>query len=158
LPVGDLDVLLLASGQRILPKHVRTSSGWKETAHILYCPERKAREYVWHLESYVGQTLRIALLDEDRRPGCHLFCSGFRIWPASQLEVREFAQLMVRLTEEHQLLPVSRYDSKHFVALSNADDAFTEARLQNCELIHSLFFDHFRTRCFPVKEPVGKLM
>jgi hypothetical protein len=158
LPLGDLDVLLLASGQRIVPKQVRTAAGWKETSRILNRQERKAREYVWHLESYVGQTLRIALLDEDRRPGCHLFCSGFRLMPASQLEVREFAHFMVRLTEEHQLLPVSRYDSKHFVALSNADDTFTEARLQNCELIHSLFFDHFRSRGFPVKEPAGKLM
>jgi hypothetical protein len=44
------------------------------------------------------------------------------------------------------------------VALSNADDAFNEARLQNCELIHGLFFDHFRARGFSVKEPAGKLM
>jgi hypothetical protein len=157
-PSGDLDVFLLASGQRIVPKQVRTAPGWKETSRILHRQERRAREYVWHLESYVGQTLRIAMLDEDKRPGCHLFCSGFRILPASQLEVREFARFMLRLTEEHQLLPVSRYDSKHFVALSNADDAFNEARLQNCELIHSLFFDHFRARGFAVKEPAGKLM
>jgi hypothetical protein len=157
-PAGDLDVFLLASGQRVLPKQVRTASGWKEAARILNRQDRKAREYVWHLEPYVGQTLRIALLDEDKRPGCHLFCSGFRILPASQLEVREFARYMVQLTEAHQLLPMARYDSKHFVALSNADDAFSEARLQNCELIHGLFFEHFRARGFPVKEPSGKMM
>src|SRR5262249_32856862 len=74
-PAEDLDVFLLASGQRILPKQVRTAAGWKETSRILNRQDHKAREYVWHLESYVGQTLRIALLDEDKRPGCHLFCS-----------------------------------------------------------------------------------
>jgi hypothetical protein len=157
-PDAELDVLLRASGERILPKQVRTASGWKETPRILNRRDHKAREYLWHLEPFVGQTLQIVLLDEDRRPGCHLFCSGFRILPASQQEVREFTHAMFRLTEEHHLLPMARFDSKHFVALSNADDAFSAARLQNCELLHSLFFDHFRARGFPVKEPSAKLM
>jgi hypothetical protein len=65
---------------------------------------------------------------------------------------------MVRLMREHRLAPMTRYDSKHFLAISNAEDDFTEERLCNCETIHDLFFEHFRRKGFPVRRPPGRLM
>src|SRR5262249_19603789 len=137
---------------------VRTAAGWEPAPQLLPRQDRKAREYLWNLEPYVGQTLGIALIDEDRRPGCHLFCSGFRLQGAELLAGREFMRFMVRLTRDHQLPEVARFDSKHFLAVSNADDAFTGMRLRNCELIYALFYEHFRAKGFRLHEPPGKLM
>ena len=53
---------------------------------------------------------------------------------------------------------MERYDSKHFMAITNADDDYTRERLGNCETIHALFFEHFRAKGFTVREPAGKMM
>lgn len=73
-------------------------------------------------------------------------------------EARAFGRFMVGLEEKHRLPSFSRYDTKHFVALSNADDKFTEGWLRNCELLYALFFDHFRRKGFPVRDVPAKLM
>src|SRR5205085_2520136 len=38
------------------------------------------------------------------------------------------------------------------------DEHYTEMRLRNCELIHAMFFDHFRRRGFAARPPAFKLM
>lgn len=155
---GKIDILLMAAGRLVLPKAVRASEDWQPVNRILPPQNGRPREYLWDVSNYVGQTLRLALIDDDARPGCHLFCGGFRIISRDEHDGREFCRFMVRLTNDHKLPPVARFESKHFMALSNADDAFTEARVQNCELIYELFFDHFGRRGFRLHEPAGKLM
>jgi hypothetical protein len=157
-PEGALDALLMASGKRIIPKQVRLADGWKTVARVLRPAYGKPREYIWHVAAYAGQTVRIVLADEDPRPGCHLFCSGFQIVPADAFDIQEFSQFMLRLVRDHRLPPVARFESKHFIAVSNADDHFTEHRLNNCELLYDLFFDYFGRRGFSLREPPGKLM
>ena len=42
--------------------------------------------------------------------------------------------------------------------MSNADNAFSEVRLGNCEVLYSAFFQHFRSsKGFVLQAPVGKL-
>ena len=65
---------------------------------------------------------------------------------------------MHHLTAENKLGPAARFESKHFIAYSNADDEFAEMRLNNCELIYDLFFEHFRKKGFKVHEPATKMM
>jgi hypothetical protein len=155
---GDLDVKLVAAGRQIVPKYVRVKDGWQPAPRLLPAQKGQPREYMWRVANYGGQTLRIALVDEDKRPGCHLLCGGFRIISSDEFESREFSQFMVKLTKEHKLPAPSKFESKHFVALSNAEDEFTELRLHNCELIYELFFDHFRRKGFRLREPPGKMM
>lgn len=153
-----LDVYLLAAGNRRLPLQVRRLTGLQPVAGVLPPQDSRPREYICPVANLGGQTLRIALVDEDSRPGCHLFCSGFRILSRDEFEGREFGQFMLRLGKQHQLPPVERYDSKHFMALSTAGEGFTALRLNNCELIYDLFYDHFRKRGFKLYEPIGKMM
>jgi hypothetical protein len=154
----NLDVLLLAPGKRVIAKQVKTKDGWRPVGRLLASPNGQPREYLWQVSPYVGQTLRIVLVDQDKRPDCHLFCSGFRIVPAEEFETQEFGQYMLKLVRDHRLPPVARFESKHFIALSNADDNFTELRLNNCELLYDLFFDFFRRKGFRLHEPPAKLM
>jgi hypothetical protein len=148
----------MAPGRRVIPKQVRTRDGWKPVARLLPSQNGRPREYIWPIAAYAGQTLRIILADQDRRPNCHIFASGFRIVGAEEFDGQEFADTMLRLVREHRLPPVARFESKHFIALSNADDKFTELRLNNCELIYDLFFDYFRRQGFHLREPRSKLM
>jgi hypothetical protein len=155
---NSLDVVLLAAGKVIIPKRVRVPYGWQEVRRLLPPDRGRPRDYLWDLNPYAGQTLRIALIDEDNRPGCHVFCSGFRLHGADEFESRDFAQFMIQITRENRLPPVTRFDTKHFLALSNADDGFSAMRLNNCELIYDFFFDHFRRKGFRLREPTTKLM
>lgn len=157
-PDENLDVLLMAANRRVIPLQVRTADAWKTVGRLLSARNGRPREYLWNVAPYVGQTLRIVLVDEDRRPNCHLFCSGFRIVPADEFDSREFSQFMIKLEREQKLAPFARFESKHFVALSNADDRFSAHRLNNCELLYDLFFDYFRRKGFRLREPPGKLM
>jgi hypothetical protein len=102
--------------------------------------------------------LRLALIDEDDRPGCHVTCSGFEIIAADEFERRDFSEFMLRLAEKHQLGPMMRYESPHFLALGNAEESFSEMRLGNCELLYALFWDHFGRKGFTLRRPQTKLM
>jgi hypothetical protein len=44
------------------------------------------------------------------------------------------------------------------MALTNADDRFSETRLRNCELLYALFCDHFRGKGFTLRQPSAKFM
>jgi hypothetical protein len=153
-----LDVVLLAAGKRVIPKRVRTADGWQRVAGLMPADQGQPREYVWNVDRYAGQTVRLALIDEDDRPGCHVICGGFELIPRGEFEAKEFSKFMVRLQEKHRLPPLLRYDSKHFTALSNADEKFSRERLQNCEVLYALFGDHFRRHGFAVHEPPARLM
>lgn len=76
---------------------------------------------------------------------------------ADETAARQFLRDMVRLARDNRLAPVERLDSKHFVAVGNATEDFTDEQLYNCETIYPLFFDHFRKKGFVVREPAGSL-
>lgn len=155
MPSDKLDVVLLAAGKRLVPKQVRTPAGWMTVTGLLPAPAEQPLEYRWIVSGHVGQPLRLALVDYDERPGCYLAGGGFQ---GVTQDEETFGRCMMDLVEKHGLLPVLRYESPHFIAFSNADEEFTELRLRNCELLHALFFDHFRRRGFALQEPAGKLM
>ncbi len=159
VPAGArLDVYLEAAGRRFLPRQVQTQQGWETATTLL--PSRKGQpcEYQWQVDNFAGQTVRIVLIDEDDRPGCSVFCSGFQILSRDDLHAEEFGALMSRLSQQGRLAPATRYDTPHFLAFSTADEQDTDQRLYNCEMIYHLFYRHFRRRGFSLREPTGKLM
>jgi hypothetical protein len=97
-------------------------------------------------------------VDDDNRPNSYLYTSGFRIEDTPEDETEAFGRVMVALSARYKLSPVSRFDSKHFTALSNTDDEFTRIYLRHGELIYDQFLDHFRSRGFKVATPPSKLM
>jgi hypothetical protein len=155
---GTLDVVLEAAGRQVVPKQVRTVEGWTTVAQILAPHKGRLCEYYWSVGGYAGQQLRISLIDADDRPGCHVVCSGFRIITTDEVNAREFATHMVKLSRKYRLPSMVRLDSKHFVALGNAPEGFSEYRLHNCEMIYDTFFGHFRRRGFKARAPGFKLM
>jgi hypothetical protein len=157
-PTGKLDVALFAAGRRLVPKQIHEDNEWKTVSGVWSRRYGQGREYVWRVAQYTGQTLRLALIDDDDRYGCHVFCSGVEFISTDEFEGREFSQFMVRLAKQQRLGEVFRFDSPHFTALSTADEDFTELRLHNCELLYALFFDHFRRRGFSLHEPYSKMM
>lgn len=155
---GRLEILVAGAENTPLPKRVRTDQGWVPGSTLLPKWQGKAREYAWNLAPHVGQTLQVVLTDTDDRPGCHLFASGFRFAAEEDFESQEFVRHMQILRRDHQLAPLSRFDSKRFTALSNAGEAYTVQRLRNCELIYDLFFNHFKAKGFSLRPPPGRLM
>jgi hypothetical protein len=157
-PGPVLDVTLEAAGGRLIARQVRLGDSWQPSA--LLQPRRGGlpREYLWQVGDLVGQTARIALIDADARPGCHLWCSGFRWVSANEVNGKEFARDMDKLVREHHLAPVERVDGRHFLVIGNAPAEYTEDRLHDCETIYPLFLDHFRRKGFRVSEPGARLM
>jgi hypothetical protein len=159
VPAGDrLDVFLEAAGRRIIPKQVRTNEGFLSTSVLLPRTNGRLREYQWSLDGLAGQYVRITLVDDDDRPDCFVLCGGFRLVPQEDGNARAFTRHMVQLARDKHLAPMARYDSKHFLAISNATEDDTERRLYNCELLYDLFYDHFRRKGFAIRTPGSKLM
>jgi hypothetical protein len=166
LPDGPtLDAVLEATQRRIIPKRVRAAAGWEPAEALLPLRDGQLREYEWNVEAFAGENVRIALLDQDDRPGCYVACSGFRFVTRDEVQAgrdeanaRAFGNQMLALAREHHLPPPARIDTRHFLAVSTAPDDYTEHRLYNCETIYELFFPHFRGRGFAVREPREKLM
>src|SRR5262249_43962887 len=89
-PEGDsLDIALFAGNKRLISKQVRAGDDWQTVGRLQTPDGGRPREHVWNLSGLAGQTLRLVLVDEDRRPGCHVWCGGFRILPADVFEPRE---------------------------------------------------------------------
>jgi hypothetical protein len=153
-PGPALDVLLEVAGRVVVPKQVRAADGLRPAARLLPPERGRLREYVWDVERVAGQNARIIVLDDDDRPGCHVVCGGFRVVP----RVEAFAAFMHRLARDHDLPPMTRVESRHFLAIGNADDDFTDQRLRLCETLYATFFDHFRDRGLAARPPAGKLM
>ncbi len=158
-PANDnLDVILLAAGRRMIPKQVRKGADWEAAGLILGSEDGRPRDYAFDVRNYAGQALRLALIDDDKRRDCFLVVGGFRFVAADEFDGREFGRFMHHLTAENKLGAAARFESRHFVAYSNADDEFAEMRLNNCELIYDMFFEHFRKKGFKVREPSTKMM
>jgi hypothetical protein len=155
---GALDVVLEAANRQFLPRHVRQGERWVEAQALLPAEGAALRRYRWDVSKHNGRRVRIALVDSDARPGCHVVCTGFEVVTQDDLNAQAFAAAMRELEGRHKLRKMVRHDSKHFLALSNADPAQTEYRLDSCETIHALFFKHFRKRGFEVRVPPEKLM
>ena len=157
-PGAALEVVLEGTERKMAPRFVRTDKGLLAAPTLLPTLNGKPREYVWNVEGLAGQTVRICACDLDERPGCHVVCGGFTIVARDDFNGREFGDYMLRLCRTHQLPPVTRFDSKRFMAISNAEDLFTERQLLYCESLYDLFFDHFRRQRFVIHEPRSRLM
>jgi hypothetical protein len=157
-PGASLDVVLEAAGRQLIPKLVRRGDRWVDAPVLLPAQKGELREYLWNVEKHAGRNVRIALIDADSRAGCHVICSGFRIVTRDEINAHQFAEAVRKLETAHKLRRMSRYTSDHFLAYSNADPAYTEYRLDNCETIHAEFFKHFRKRGFTVAAPTEKMM
>ncbi len=155
-----LDVYLEAAEREILTRQVRTPTGCEKAPQLRPpAPGGKPREYIWSIADRVGETLRIVLADQSDEPGHHVFCGGFRIEPVNQFETREFSKFMANLVREHRQPPLSEpLQSKHFLALSNTDEKFSQGQLDRCELMHQMFLNHFRVKGFKLKTPATRLM
>jgi hypothetical protein len=154
-----LDVVLETTDAQVVPKQVRgNGEEWQTAATLLPPAGRRPREYQWKVGDLAGRTVRVTLYDGDDRPGCFVVCGGFRFVPRDEINGREFADFMRKLKRDHQLPPMTRVDSKHFMAIGNADDGFIEDCLANCETMYPFFLDHFYRKGFPVREPKGRLM
>lgn len=157
-PDTRIDVVLAGENERIIPKKLRTESGWTAAPRLLPRWAGKPRDYCWDVSALAGQRLQIVLLDQDDRPGCFLYCGGFAFQKGQQFQDLDFAQHMVDLTVKHHLNPMARYDSKRFTAISNAGEDFTALRLRNCEIFYDLFFLHFQQKGFKTTLPTQRLM
>ncbi len=155
---AEIDVVLEASGRRFLPRLHRVGSTYQPAPRIGPRQRGQLQEYCWAVSAFAGQSVRIALLDRDPRPGCYLICGGFDFIAQEEFEGRQFVADMLQLSRTHKLPQMARLDSRHFLAIGNTCDEFTEHRLYNCETLYALFFDHFRKKGFAVREPRGKLM
>jgi hypothetical protein len=153
-----LNVLLLGSGNRVIPKRVRTTAGWEQQGQLLPRADGRAREYCWDVSRLAGQTLQIAVVDQDDRPGCHVWCAGFRVKRVDDSQQREFTRYILALQRDHKLAPVARYETRHFTAWSNADEDFTAIRLRHCEILYDAFFTHFARKGFRLERPAGRMM
>ena len=70
----------------------------------------------------------------------------------------EFIATMQGLQKRHKMLPMARFDSKRFIAISNAPDEFTRERLKLCEVFHDTFLKHFEKNGFAVHPPEERMM
>ncbi len=153
-----LDVTLEIAGRKFLPKQVRGANGLQSAPRLLAPLNNRPREYTWQVSAHAGEKVRVALIDEDDRPGCYVYCSGFQFITADQINGPVFAEEMRRLEEKKHLPAMTRMDSEHFMAIGDADDDAIEHRLYNCETIYAIFLDHFRRKGFAVHPPSGRMM
>ena len=153
----DLDVLIYASGKRLIPKRIRADQGWQPVDHLMGPKKGQLQEYSWNVEAVAGKTVRIALLDDDPRDDCYIVCSGFQMLTDDRTLDRAFEKEVRQFERGHQLRPLVRFESQHYLAMSNTDNSFSELRLGNCEMLYSAFLQHFRGKGFKVREPDGKL-
>ena len=153
-----LDITLEGPDHRLAFRQVRGDKGLQPAPQLLPLLKGKPREYVWSVEEFAGKTVRITLLDKDDRAGCYVVAGGFKIWSRDEFNGKEFSDFMLRLCREKKLPPAARYNSRHFLAIGNADEAFTRQQLSNCETLYDVFYDHFRRKGFSVTCPAGKLM
>src|SRR5262249_9935406 len=76
---GALEGVLEAAEREMLPRRVRTARGWAAAPRLLASDGGRLRDYSWDVSRHAGRRVRIALVDSDDRPGCHVVCSGFRL-------------------------------------------------------------------------------
>jgi len=147
-PAGDLDVVVESEDGKPLPCQVFDGTAWKRSTCLRPPDDGALREYAWDVSGHVGKRVRIRLIDDDARPRCHVVATGFEFLTADDVNSRAFATVVRRLERTKKLPKMLRYDSEHFMALSNAGSAQTEYRLYNCETMYSAFTKHFQGKGF----------
>lgn len=152
-PRGALDVAVEGEDGEPLPCLVYDGVAWKRAAGVLPAEEDALREYAWDTSRHGGARVRVRVLDRDDRPGCYVVCTGFEFLDADDVNARAFAAVVRRLERTKGLPKMLRYDTEHFMALSNAGAAQTEYRLYNCETLRAAFLKHFRAKGFTPREP-----
>ncbi len=160
-PDQRLEVVLASKNNVPLARRVKTSTGWREAPQLLSSWIGKPREYSWDVTALAGQTAQIVLIDNDNRPGHYVFAGDFRIHASAPLEPNldaDFTRFMLELRKKRNLSPFARFDSKRYVAISNASEDFTKERLQNCEIFYDHFVSHFQKQGFTVTPPTQRLM
>ncbi len=160
-PNDQMDVRLMF-GPALLPKLVKTETGWEPVVGLLSRWKGKPREYAWDVSSYVGQTLEVVLWDEDPRPNCYLFCGRLQIYPASLRKPLPRQESVVSrklrlLEKQYNWDRFSQLESTFFTAWSNAEDYYAKSQMQNGDMFYRLFFAHFQRRGFALTQPSYKL-
>ncbi len=153
-----LDIVLEGAGRVFAPRQVRIADDWAAAPALLPPDNRRLREYRFNVEKFAGKRVRLALVDSDERPGCYVLATGFKLLTHDERNISQFVREMIQLQQTHNLSKVMRYDSKHFVALSNTSELDSIYRLSNCERLYDDFFTHFRKRGFTVTPPAEKMM
>jgi hypothetical protein len=156
-----LDVVLMDESRRAVPKQVSTSGGWVATSGLLPRWKGEPRDYAWDVLAYRGQTLRLLIRDLDDRPHCHAYAAGFH-WLVSAVagvpqSNDDFTRFMMTLEDKHHLPIMSRYETKRFVAISNAPERFSRQHMRYCEVFFDQFINHFSRKGFTLKLPAQKL-
>jgi hypothetical protein len=154
-----MEIVLEGPGRTYLPRLVLREGKWVKS-ETLDPPgaEHELTEYLWQVDKLAGKSLRIVLVDADPREGSYLVSTGFEIVTRDQVNATHFEKDILAVCEKHELPVARRYDSDHFVAFSNAERAFTQERLKDCERMHAAFFRHFRRKGFTLTPPSEKLM
>ncbi|MFO0965580.1 MAG: DUF1570 domain-containing protein [Gemmataceae bacterium] len=158
LPDARLDIVLAGDDEAAVPRHVRTAAGWAPAPRLFGAVDGKALEYAWDVGDHQGRLMQIVLIDKDARPGCHLVASGFRFVKVDPFQVEDFTRYIVEIQGTAKLEPFARFDSKRFLALSNASEKFSMQTMRFCEIIYDLFFVHFQKKGFALKHPAQTLM
>lgn len=157
-PAAALDVVVETEDGDPLPCQVFDGTGWKKASALLPPDEGALREYAWDVSRQNGERIRIRVLDDDARPRCYVAATGFEFLTADDVNARAFATHVKRLERAKKLPKMLRYDSEHFMALSNAPASQTEYRLYNCETLYAAFLKHFRGKGFTLIDPGEQLM
>lgn len=158
LPSRGLEIVLEGANRSFAPRELRQGENWVPAPTLLPPQNRRLREYRFLVDRFAGRKVRLALIDSDDTPGNYLIATGFKILTQDDLNARQFLADIQKLQKTNGLGKMQRYDTRHFFALSNADAAYTEYRLHNCETLYPLFFAHFRKKGFSVRPPAEKMM
>ncbi len=164
-PDQRLNVVLAGADNIPVARMMKTSNGVWTPAPKMQLPWLgKPRTYAWDVASHQGKLMQVVLVDNDDRPGHFLWAGDFKLLGAGQAMAggdildADFGPFMLALQKNNNLAPMARFDSKRFTAISNADDAFTTERLQNCEVFYDLFLKHFKNKGFAVYPPAQRMM
>ncbi|MGF1577848.1 MAG: DUF1570 domain-containing protein [Gemmataceae bacterium] len=152
-----LNVRLFSDAGEIV-KLVKKRSRWVPVEGLLGSLEGRAQQYKWDVAEHEGRALEIVIEDQDTRPGCYLFCSGFKLYAHPSPNLVRFGRMMKELQAKHQLARMRKFESAFFVSWGNGSFAYTKRQLRTCDLLLRLFERHFRKRGFVVRPPKTKLM
>lgn len=154
---GSRDIILFSAGKRIVARQVKKDSSWKPSDQILPARRSELLEYKWEVASLAGKTVRIALIDDEPGDSAYLESTGFHFVASRSARDLVFEQQTLEAVRAKGIGGMRRMATRHFVAMSNAPEYFTEMRLGNCELLYTMFFDHFQRKGFALVAPQEKL-
>jgi hypothetical protein len=157
-PDGRLDVVVKGPDGRELRREMSHAHGLGPAPYLYPATRDGPREYSWDVSTLVGRIVEVSLLDNDDRPGSHVWAGGFKLLSTHHSLESDFARTMIELQNKHKLRTFYRFHSKRFMAISNAGESFSKDRLRNCENFIDQFLDHFEKKGFKVQAPAQRLM